>query len=254
MVVLKRLLGLMPQEREARFFLPEGERLYAIGDIHGRSDLLDRLIARIEKDDVGRDGARTSWVFLGDFIDRGPDSAGVIDRMTAFAVSHPHAFFLMGNHEEVLLRAANGDPRAASLFNRIGGRETLLSYGVDPDTYEEADLTGLCALTAAHIPAAHMEFLHDLRLCHQSGDYLFVHAGIRPEVALEEQEGSDLRWIRDDFLNYRGDHGFMVVHGHSITSAVDIQRNRIGIDTGAYASDCLTAIGLQDGERWFLST
>lgn len=253
-MVLKRLLGLVPEEWKARYFLPEGERLYAIGDIHGRSDLLDRLTARIEKDNADRGSARTSWVFLGDFIDRGSDSAGVIDRLIAFAASQPRAFFLMGNHEEVLLRAADGDPRAARLFNRIGGRETLLSYGVDLDTYAEATLSELCALSASRVPAAHLDFLRDLRLSYQMGDYLFVHAGIRPEVALEEQEGSDLRWIRDDFLNYRGDHGLMVVHGHSIMPTVDTQPNRIGIDTGAYASDCLTAIGLQDGERWFLST
>lgn len=253
-MVLKRLFGLVAEERDAPFFLPEGERLYAIGDIHGRSDLLDSLIARIESDDASRNGARVSWVFLGDFIDRGPDSVGVVDRLIAFADTHPGTAFLMGNHEEVLLRAADGDTRAASLFHRIGGRETLLSYGVDPDTYDNAGLAELCALIAARVPVAHMNFLRDLKLFHQSGDYLFVHAGIRPEVALEEQQGSDLRWIREEFLGYRGDHGRMVVHGHSISTAVDVQRNRIGIDTGAYASDCLTAIGLQAGERWFLST
>lgn len=253
-MVLKRLLGLVSEERAAQFFLPEGERLYAIGDIHGRSDLLDQLIARIENDDMSRGSACTSWVFLGDFIDRGVDSAGVIDRLIAFAASHPRAFFLMGNHEEVLLRAANGDTRAASLFNRIGGRETMLSYGVDPHTYDEATLGMLCTLIATSVPAAHIDFMGDLRPFHESGDYLFVHAGIRPKVALQEQKGSDLRWIREDFLNYNDDYGRMVIHGHSITSAVDVQRNRIGIDTGAYVSGRLTAVGLQCDEHWFLST
>ncbi|MBA3898102.1 MAG: serine/threonine protein phosphatase [Sphingomonadaceae bacterium] len=233
--------------------LPAGQRLYAIGDIHGRRDCLDDLLDRINADDAARETAETTLVFLGDLADRGADSRGVIERAMEI-VETRRAVFLMGNHEEILISAWEGDRRSAGLFNRVGGRETLMSYGVSDHDYDRSDLGELATLTAERVPAAHIAFLRRFVDSYTVGDYLFVHAGIRPGVELAAQHPSDLRWIRRDFLDDRRDHGPMVVHGHSITEDVDERPNRIGIDTGAFASGRLTALGIEGTERWFLST
>lgn len=230
-----------------------GERIYAIGDIHGRRDCLDELLARIEADDRRRPPARTTLVFLGDLIDRGGESRAVIEQASRLAEARP-CIFLMGNHEEVFIDAWEGDEGAARLFHRIGGRETLLSYGVTEAEYDSADFPRLVALLAAHVPVGDIAFLREFRDSHRSGDYLFVHAGIRPGTPIEEQRPADMRWIRDKFLDDDRDHGVCIVHGHSISAGIDEKSNRIGIDTGAYASGKLTAIGLDGSERWFLST
>lgn len=235
--------------------LPDGLRVYAIGDIHGRLDLLDALLDAIAADDRARGGAlRTLYVFLGDLIDRGPDSRGVVERLMRLAESGLDARFLMGNHEEVLLRALDGDVKALRFLVRIGGRETLLSYGIDEEEYRSHDYDDLLRMAIERVPAGHRAFLAGFEKWISVGDYLFVHAGIRPGVAIEEQAASDLYWIRDDFLRHRDSFGKMIVHGHSITEEIDVRANRIGIDTGAFASGRLTAIGLEGEERWFLST
>jgi serine/threonine protein phosphatase 1 len=160
----------------------------------------------------------------------------------------------MGNHEEVFLRAVAGDLRALRFLIRIGGRETLFSYGISEEDYRELEYDELMAQVQAKVPAAHVEFLSSFEKWIEVGDYLFVHAGLRPGIAVEDQAMSDLCWIREDFLRHRESFGKMVVHGHSITEDIDERTNRIGIDTGAYASGRLTAIGLQADERWYLST
>jgi serine/threonine protein phosphatase 1 len=160
----------------------------------------------------------------------------------------------MGNHEEVFLRALQGDLKALRFLIRIGGRETLLSYGISEDDYRTLDFEGLMAAVQAAVSAEHIAFLGAFEQWIEAGDYLFVHAGLRPGVELEEQKTADLRWIRDDFLTHRASFGKMVVHGHSITDDIDERGNRIGIDTGAFASGKLTAIGLESDERWYLST
>jgi serine/threonine protein phosphatase 1 len=230
-----------------------GERLYAIGDIHGRRDCLDQLLLRIGEDDRERGPAQTKLVLLGDLVDRGPESRGVIERLSRLDKVRP-CVFLMGNHEEVFIDAWEGDETAVRLFHRIGGRETLLSYGVAPADYDSADFAQLRALLAARVPAEHIAFLRGFRDSYRSGEYLFVHAGIRPGTPIEEQSPKDMRWIRDKFLDDARDHGVCVVHGHSIAPAVDEKPNRVGIDTGAYASGRLTALGLEGRDRWFLST
>lgn len=230
-----------------------GERIYAIGDIHGRRDCLDDLLARIDDDDRARGPAATTLVFLGDLVDRGPESRGVVERLQQLSRLRL-CIFLMGNHEEVFVDAWEGDESAARLFHRIGGRETLLSYGVTPAEYDAADFARMITLLATHVPAEHVAFLRGFRDTHRSGDYLFVHAGIRPGTPIDEQRPADMRWIRDKFLDDPRDHGAIVVHGHSITPAVDERPNRVGIDTGAYASGRLTALGLEGTDRWFLST
>ena len=235
------------------FAIDEGQRLYAIGDIHGRLDLFEDLLARIDIDDAARRDSDTRLILLGDLIDRGPDSAAVVARAMRLHISGK-CRVLMGNHEEVLIGTWDGDWRMAGLFARIGGRETLLSYGADEAALDAAGPAEIISLTRTLIPAAHVEFM---RLCEQAivaGDYLFVHAGIRPGVPIADQTGEDTRWIRREFLEDARDHDVMVVHGHSITGEVDERSNRIGIDTGAFASGVLTAIGLEGADRWYLST
>ncbi len=253
-MVFKRLFGKpeTPAPREWR--APPGERIYAIGDIHGRLDLLDTLLAQIEVDDAARPAAKTQLIFLGDLADRGPDSRGVIERLMALAEANRKVRFLQGNHEELLILAWNGDKRALGLFNRVGGRETMASYGVPYEVYDAASLEELGDLIATHIPRAHIDFLRGFEDMIVAGDYLFVHAGIRPGASIEEQMPSDLRWIRRDFTEHAGRFSHMVVHGHTITETVDARDNRIGIDTGAFTTGRLTAIGIEDGARWFLST
>ena len=252
---LKTLLNLVSRQPPRTYEVPPGRRIYAIGDIHGRLDLLDRLLDSIAADDRDRGaGARPELIFLGDLVDRGPQSRGVVERLLGLRDGPVPARFLMGNHEEVFLRAARGDARALRFLIRIGGRETIFSYGITEAEYRDLDYEPLAALLPERVPAAHVDFLAGFEMMIEIGDYLFVHAGLRPGIALEDQATSDLCWIREEFLNHRDSFGKMVVHGHSITDDVDLRPNRIGIDTGAFASGRLTALGLEGAERWFLST
>jgi serine/threonine protein phosphatase 1 len=250
---VRTLLNLVSRSKAPAPSVPPGRRIYAVGDVHGRLDLLDRLLAMIDADDGGRGEAASELIFLGDLVDRGPDSRGVVERLLALKEERP-VRFLMGNHEEVFLRALEGDLKALRFLIRIGGRETLLSYGISAEDYRTLDFDGLMAAVRAAVPASHIAFLSAFEHWIEAGDYLFVHAGLRPGVLLQEQKSADLRWIRDDFLKHRASFGKMVVHGHSITDDIDERGNRIGIDTGAFASGKLTAIGLESDERWYLST
>lgn len=247
------LLSFWRRPRET-FAVPAHQRWYAIGDIHGCYAELNRLIKSIDDDDANRGATDTRLLFVGDYIDRGPASREVIELMIRLDIGGERVVFLMGNHEETLLSAADGNRRAAALFHKMGGRETLLSYGVSAQDYDNADPAGIVDLIRNAIPSEHLEWMRHLRLSYSVGDYLFVHAGIRPGVALNSQLSSDLRWIRKEFLESSISHGMMVVHGHSVSEQIDIRSNRIGIDTGAYATGKLTAIGLQAGERWFLQS
>ncbi len=251
-MVFKRLFSKAPAP--ATRSMPPGERAYAVGDIHGRLDLLEQLLDQIAADDADRGPAKTTIIFLGDLADRGPESRGVIERLMAFQQAQPTAIFLAGNHEELLIRLWEGERAMASTFNRAGGRETLMSYGVSAETYDSWDLDDVTAAAARLVPKAHIDFLRRFKDWHQLGDYLFVHAGIRPGIHIEDQDVTDLRWIRADFILSKADHGALVIHGHTITSDVDEQPNRIGIDTGAYNSGVLTAIGLEGTDRWYLRT
>ena len=253
MLSLRSLFNFASRSQPRGCTVPDGVRVYAIGDIHGRLDLLDRLLGMIDEDDASRGPARSELIFLGDLVDRGPDSVGVIERVMALSATG-RVRYLMGNHEEVFLRAVGGDLRALRFLVRIGGRETLLSYGVSEEEYRALDFDELMVLLQAKVPPSHVAFLSAFENMIEVGDYLFVHAGLRPGVAVEDQKTSDLCWIRDDFLSHRDSFGKMVVHGHSITEEIDERPNRIGIDTGAFASGRLTAIGLESDQRWYLST
>jgi serine/threonine protein phosphatase 1 len=234
--------------------LSAGQRVYAIGDIHGRRDLLDALLEVIRADDANRGAAQSRIIFLGDLIDRGPDSAQVVDRTIEIAEGPWNCQFLLGNHEEIFLKALAGDMKALALFNRIGGRETILSYGVSEEAYRNADYPELHALMIQSVPAAHIAFLESFEDLIVLGDYAFVHAGVRPGYALADQRASDLRWIRREFLDYTSGFEKIIVHGHTITEDVELRPNRIGLDTGAYASGKLTAMGFEGAERWVLDT
>ena len=233
---------------------PKGRRAYAIGDVHGRLDLLEELLGAIEADMADRERADDYIVFLGDLIDRGPDSKGVIDRLRVLDETRYRPVFLIGNHEEVLLRLLAGERGLMKSWLRFGGAECARSYGMDPKTLDTSGEEQALAELRAAIPVDHVEFLRSFVDTFRFGDYLFVHAGIRPGIDLDAQRQVDLRWIRAPFLNDATDHGFLVIHGHTISEDVEERGNRIGIDTGAYYSGVLTAVGLQDARRWYLST
>jgi serine/threonine protein phosphatase 1 len=231
-----------------------GRRAYAVGDVHGRLDLLDDLLRRIEADNASRQHARVTIVFLGDLIDRGPESAQVVERLRRYRPNFAKTVFLMGNHEEVLLRILSGETRLLADWLRFGGAECARSYGIDPKQLETLGSASALKLLRQAIPKEHAKFLASFVDTASFGSYLFVHAGIRPGVPLSHQQPQDLRWIRLPFLDDEADHGCVVVHGHTITEAVDERENRIGVDTGAYRTGVLTALGVEADERWFLQT
>ncbi|WP_420381539.1 metallophosphoesterase [Novosphingobium sp.] len=231
--------------------VPAGERVYAIGDIHGRLDVFETMIAMIDADDAARNPAETTVILLGDLVDRGPASAGVIAAARAWAARRT-VRVLAGNHEEMFL-ASMTDEGTLRHFLRYGGRETLLSYPISMDEYGPATLAELQDLMRDRIPAADIAFLLGMEDLIRIGDYVFVHAGIRADAPLEDQVTGDLRWIRGEFFDDPTPRDFAVVHGHTITPEPELSPHRIGIDTGAFATGCLTAIGLQGTDRWLIT-
>ena len=231
-----------------------GHRAYVVGDIHGRLDLLDELLARIHSDMDQRGSCKTLLVFVGDLIDRGPSSAQVVERLRTYRREGVRPIFLLGNHEEVLLRILGGDVSLIPSWLQFGGAQCLQSYGVDPWALSgKTDAEAIATIRGA-VPAEHVEFLGGFVDTCRFGDYLFVHAGVRPGVPLHEQAQSDLRWIREPFLLDDPDPGFVVVHGHTISPQVEERPNRIGIDTGAFATGVLSALAIEGSERWYLDT
>ncbi len=225
-----------------------------MGDIHGRLDLLDQILARIDDDLTARPARKTLLVFVGDLIDRGPHSAQVVERLRTYRRPGIRPIFLLGNHEEVLLRILAGNQALIASWLRFGGIECLKSYGVDATAFAGRDGRAILAAVRSAIPRSHIEFLESFLDTCRFGDYLFVHAGIRPGVELEQQTQNDLRWIRAPFLFDETDHGFTVVHGHTISAAVEERSNRIGIDTGAYRTGVLTALVIDGAQRRFIDT
>ena len=233
---------------------PRGHRAYAVGDIHGRLDLLDQLLARIEADAAARAKAKTTLVFLGDLIDRGPQSAQVIERLRTYRPRSTRVTFLMGNHEEVLLRLLAGEYSLLADWLRFGGAQCAESYGVKAPELRRAEPARALQMLREAVPKSHVKFLQGFADTASFGAYLFVHAGLRPGLPLASQSKADLRWIRHPFLEDGSDHGHIVVHGHTISEQVEIRPNRIGIDTGAYRSGILTALAIEGGERWLIQT
>ncbi|HLW27881.1 MAG TPA: metallophosphoesterase family protein [Kiloniellales bacterium] len=228
--------------------VPKGTQIYAIGDVHGEATLLDLLLEEICKDAQARPAERRLLIYLGDYVDRGPDSRGVLDRLIAPPPDGFERLCLMGNHEEMLLCCLKGTPQVTMRWLLYGGEETCRSYGVDPSQNPEV----VAEEVRRAMPQEHKELLHSLKLSHQEGDYFFAHAGIRPGVPLDQQRREDLIWIRKLFSQSQEDHGCVVVHGHSAVPAPENLPNRINVDTGASYGNALTAVALQDEERRFL--
>ncbi len=235
--------------------LPAGIRVYAIGDIHGRVDLLRRLHDMIAADAAKAPHLDRRVVYLGDYIDRGMDSRQVIDLIMTQPPAGLTPILLKGNHEAAMLDFMER-PESGPAWLDYGGLSTLFSYGVSVPRPPLAP-DGAAALStelAARVPADHRAFLANLRVAADIGDYFFVHAGVRPGVPLAAQTESDLLWIREDFLKSSADHGKMIVHGHTIVPEPDIRPNRIGIDTGAFVTGRLTCLVLEGASRRFLAT
>ncbi len=232
---------------------PEGMRLYAIGDIHGRADLLGRLARRIDEDLSRGDFERALTVFVGDYVDRGLDSRGVLERLSRDDFPTP-IVALRGNHEDVTLRYLD-DPAMLDQWVMFGGLTTLQSYGVDAGV--EMSRGGALAVHAAfmaRLPDTHRRFLEGTQLSAEYGDYFFCHAGVRPHVPLDRQDPGDLMWIRYEFIEYEGDFGKVIVHGHTPNDTVEDLPNRINLDTRAYSSGRLTAVALEGRGRRFIDT
>jgi serine/threonine protein phosphatase 1 len=231
--------------------IPEPKRLYVIGDIHGRADLLDRMIEAINNDVKGSE-ADSLTVTLGDYIDRGSDSRGVIERLAHNPFTTRYVA-LKGNHES-LLENFRRDPEVGTHWRFLGGLETLQSYGVrlpalpSPRDYEEAS-----EQLFATLPPPHAEFFASLKLSLSFERYFLCHAGIRPGIAFERQSEEDLLWVRDEFLTSRQNFGKLVIHGHTPAEEPEVLPNRINIDTGAFATGRLTCVVLEAGSHRFIT-
>jgi serine/threonine protein phosphatase 1 len=254
-MIFRRLFGAKPSIRPGT--IPAGQAVYAVGDIHGRFDLLQELLRRIEEDAAKHpsDVAR-SLIFLGDYVDRGSESRGVVEALLQDPLAGFVTVRLMGNHEEALLAFLDGLSDGLDWLS-FGGLETLMSYGVPLRSlpHTEDAVAELRLSVASRIPRSHVDLLRRCTLHHSVGDYLFVHAGVRPGVPLEKQTPTDMMWIRDDFLRSRVPlPRRVVVHGHTICDLPQDRGHRINIDTGAFVSGRLTCLVLRGGDRRFMST
>ena len=226
--------------------IPDGVRIYAISDIHGHVDLLDNVFVRLDRHLAKYPIKRPIHVFLGDYIDRGPTSRSVIDRLIERSSNH-ESVFLKGNHEELLIEFLK-NPLVLDQWRHFGALETLVSYGLKPAAQITPKLRDQLAMElAAVLPASHNAFFSQLQSSYECGEYFFAHAGVRPGVALDQQNERDLLWIREEFLEHKEKFDKIIVHGHSPVSKLEILPNRINIDTGAYATGLLTCLMIEDG-------
>jgi serine/threonine protein phosphatase 1 len=231
--------------------VPEGVRIYAIGDIHGRADLLDALLERIEADGARQPSSYAIEIYLGDYVDRGSASQSVLERLATDEHRH-HRVFLKGNHDPFITDFIES-PSVLEAWQHIGGLETLMSYGIRPTiNADAATRSRLAADLDRVLPDSHRRFLGHLKSSFECGDFFFVHAGVRPGIALNKQRDEDLLWIRQDFLLCEDDFGKTIVHGHTPVLDPDIRPNRINIDTGAYATGRLTCLVLEGESLRFI--
>jgi len=230
--------------------IPADLRLYVVGDVHGRADLLERLAGKIGRE-LADAPERVLTIFLGDYIDRGMRSSDVVARLSARDFP-TEIETLRGNHEQTMLDAFE-DERVFGFWRKIGGMETLVSYKIDVSRVNRGqDYAGARADLHERIPSKHRDFLNTLPLTRQIGAYFFCHAGVRPRVPLDRQDGTDLISIRDEFLKSRVDHGKIIVHGHTPVDEPEFRPNRVNIDTGAYLTNRLTCLVLQGATRRIL--
>lgn len=249
-MILKRLWRRSAPQAETAH-IPEGRRIYAVGDIHGRADLLARLRTMIAEDVARHPGSSPTTVFLGDYVDRGAESKAVLDMLAREAFPTP-IMTLKGNHEAMMMGFLSGEGRD-TVWIQNGGLETLHSYGVDVTRVRSGGGFDEAAESLREaMPAEHGRFLTGLQLTLTVGDYFFCHAGVRPGTPLERQVEGDLLWIREEFLTAKKPFGKVVVHGHTPTEQPEVRSNRINVDTGAYISGRLTCLVLEGAKRRFL--
>lgn len=242
---------LTPRPQKAIARIPDGMRIYAVGDIHGRADLLAGLFSRVDTDLRDSPCSHAVQVFLGDYIDRGPASREVLDLLIERRKRHT-MLCLKGNHETYISNFLS-DPSALTHWTRIGGLSTLMSYGVAPSINADSVEQREAAEALRHaIPDSHWRFINSLALTYTCGDFFFTHAGVRPGIPLRQQAQRDLLLIREDFLLHEEDFGKVVVHGHTPSEEPEIRSNRINIDTGAYATGRLTCLVLEGGQMEFI--
>ncbi len=247
----------LPPAARAETRTPPGSVVYAVGDVHGRCDLLAALQLAVGEDAGRRPARRRVLVYLGDYVSRGLDSRRVVDQVRGHRPDGFEVVALKGNHEDLLLRWLGGEGPAGRHWFDYDGLDALAHYGVaaaDREARDDATLEDLRRRFAAALPAEHLAFFRTLAVSHDEGGYRFVHAGVRPGVALAAQQAGDQMWIRSEFLESEEDHGAVIVHGHSISEEVQVRRNRIGIDTGAYRTGVLTCLVLEGAERALLQT
>jgi serine/threonine protein phosphatase 1 len=253
MSIFKRLVSAR-QRTPTNPAVPDGLRVYAIGDLHGRFDLLIDMAEIILADLADDPPGKSVEIYVGDYVDRGPDSRSVIKWLRSETGVCNERVCLKGNHEDIFIQFV-ADPGIVEYWRDLGGFETLYSYGVQPPVARTGE-----AMRASHeqlmqvLPTEDLQFLQSLTLYASFGDYMFVHAGLRPGVPLDKQTEEDLIWIREPFLTSGHDFGQVVVHGHTPGDAPEIRGNRINIDTGAFMTGCLTCLVLQGTERRFLTT
>ena len=252
------MLATLPGLRELRVrgrrpSLPAELRIYAIGDIHGRLDLLNELLARISSDIALRPTVRPLYVFLGDYIDRGSASRETIDRLIEHGKTH-ESVFLKGNHELIAIKCLS-DRGLFDQWLRLGGLETLVSYGVPAETLANGkQIAELQSAFHGALPQAHFRFFRDLKNSFECGDFFFAHAGVKPNVELSRQKENDLLWIRGEFLTSKDDFGKIIVHGHTPTREIEVAPNRINIDTGAFATGLLSCLVIEGEELSVIDT
>lgn len=232
----------------------KNERAYAIGDIHGCLKETEALLQAIKRDSDYRSPCDTHLIFLGDLIDRGPNSKGVIELLIGFPYTFASPLFIMGNHEEMMVRGLTGEPHLLPDWLDYGGYACAQSYGLAKSHLQGQPPQALEYQLRSAIPKEHIDFLSGFLDYVMFGDYVFTHAGIRPGIPLTKQDNRTFRWIREPFLDYNGDHGFVVVHGHTVEKEVTVKANRIGLDTGAYKTGKLSAICIEEDDLSFIST
>lgn len=227
--------------------LPEGVRIYAVGDVHGRADLLDSLLSRIDAHIVAHPVVRPISLFVGDYIDRGPASRDVLEHLINYSQGH-EMIFLRGNHD-IFIQEFLQNPATLRDWSKIGGLATLMSYGLKPPlNADAATQKELAEQLNSALPISHRNFLESLVSSFSCDGYFFAHAGVRPGIPFAKQRDEDLLWIRDDFLLHEEDFGKIVVHGHTPVREIDIRPNRINIDTGAYATGRLSCLIIEADE------
>ena len=246
------MLNEMLKPLRRRPTIRSSERIYAIGDIHGRFDLFCEIIRRIRIDATHQPARKTRILVIGDMVDRGPGSADVIKRIFKFS-SNSNLIVLRGNHEQMMIQSLGGDLRSLEAWLRFGGRETLSSWGLSDEALVRP-LNEILSAARRVVNSDIMWWMNRLPLSYISGDFLFVHAGIRPGVALGAQSPEDLLWIGEEFTKSEAHHPAVIVHGHTICeTGPELLRSRVGIDTGAYRTGRLSAVAFEGGRQWTLT-